>query len=115
MHHRPDLDGRPGDRGCAGGLRAAHQTLFIPNVTTDVGLSPPYNSLFTFFGQFFDHGVDQTVKGGGTVFVPLKADDPLVRSGRTAKPSTGDELAGQPAVHGAYPGAEPARSGRHPR
>jgi Ca2+-binding RTX toxin-like protein len=54
------------------------QTLFIPNVTTDVGLSPPYNSLFTFFGQFFDHGVDQTVKSGGTVFVPLHADDPLI-------------------------------------
>ncbi len=56
----------------------SHETLFIPNVTTDVGLSPPYNSLFTLFGQFFDHGVDQTVKGGGTVFVPLKADDPLI-------------------------------------
>jgi len=56
----------------------SHQTLFIPNVTTDVGLSPPYNSLFTLFGQFFDHGVDQTVKGGGTVFVPLKDDDPLI-------------------------------------
>ncbi|WP_426978011.1 peroxidase family protein [Pseudarthrobacter sp. O4] len=56
----------------------AGDTLFIPNVTTDVGLSPPYNSLFTLFGQFFDHGVDQTVKSGGTVFVPLKADDPLI-------------------------------------
>ena len=56
----------------------SHQTLFIPNVTTDVGLSPPYNSMFTLFGQFFDHGVDQTVKGGGTVFVPLKDDDPLI-------------------------------------
>jgi Ca2+-binding RTX toxin-like protein len=56
----------------------SHETLFIPNVTTDVGLSPPYNSLFTLFGQFFDHGVDQTVKSGGTVFVPLKADDPLI-------------------------------------
>ena len=57
----------------------SHETLFIPNVTTDVGLSPPYNSLFTLFGQFFDHGVDQTVKGGsGTVFVPLKDDDPLI-------------------------------------
>ncbi|WP_161498978.1 peroxidase family protein [Cryobacterium aureum] len=55
-----------------------HETLFMPNVTTDVGLSPPYNSLFTLFGQFFDHGIDQTVKGGGTVFVPLQADDPLV-------------------------------------
>ncbi|MGY2746485.1 peroxidase family protein [Arthrobacter sp. UYCu723] len=56
----------------------AGETLFIPNVTTDVGLSPPYNSLFTLFGQFFDHGVDQTVKSGGTVFVPLKDDDPLI-------------------------------------
>ncbi len=64
--------------GSPAGCVPAHQTLFIPNVTTDVGLSPPYNSLFTLFGQFFDHGVDQTVKGGGTVFVPLKADDPLI-------------------------------------
>ncbi|WP_230117464.1 peroxidase family protein [Arthrobacter sp. Bi83] len=56
----------------------SHSTLFIPNVTTDVGLSPPYNSMFTLFGQFFDHGVDQTVKSGGTVFVPLKDDDPLI-------------------------------------
>jgi hypothetical protein len=68
-----DANGRPDD--CV----PAHETLFIPNVTTDVGLSPPYNSLFTLFGQFFDHGVDQTVKGGsGTVFVPLKDDDPLI-------------------------------------
>jgi Ca2+-binding RTX toxin-like protein len=55
-----------------------HETLFIPNVTTDVGLSPPYNQLFTLFGQFFDHGVDLTTKSGGTVFVPLKDDDPLI-------------------------------------
>lgn len=68
------------------------QTLFIPNVTTDVGLSPPYNSLFTLFGQFFDHGVDQTVKGGGTVFIPLKGDDPLVTKGPDGKPGSGDEV-----------------------
>ena len=70
------------------------QTLFIPNVTTDVGLSPPYNSMFTFFGQFFDHGVDQTVKSGGTVFVPLKADDPLIGPDGTPtadEPNPGDE------------------------
>ena len=70
----------------------SHNTLFIPNVTTDVGLSPPYNSLFTFFGQFFDHGVDQTVKSGGTVFVPLRADDPLITLGPDGKPNTGDEV-----------------------
>jgi Ca2+-binding RTX toxin-like protein len=69
-----------------------HKTLFIPNVTTDVGLSPPYNSLFTFFGQFFDHGVDQTVKSGGTVFVPLKPDDPLITLGPDGIPNTGDEV-----------------------
>jgi Ca2+-binding RTX toxin-like protein len=68
----PPVDGIPAN--CV----PTHDTLFIPNVTTDVGLSPPYNSLFTFFGQFFDHGVDQTVKSGGAVFVPLKADDPLI-------------------------------------
>jgi len=70
----------------------SHKTLFIPNVTTDVGLSPPYNSLFTFFGQFFDHGVDQTFKSGGTVFVPLRQDDPLRTLGPDGKPNTGDEV-----------------------
>ena len=67
-------------------------TLFIPNVTTDVGLSPPDNSLFTLFGQFFDHGIDQTVKGGGTVFMPLRADDPLRTKGPDGKAHTGDEV-----------------------
>ncbi|MDT5036741.1 MAG: hypothetical protein QOE03_1926, partial [Micromonosporaceae bacterium] len=75
---QPDPTAVPPVAGVPANCVPAHQTLFIPNVTTDVGLSPPYNSLFTFFGQFFDHGVDQTVKSGGTVFVPLKADDPLV-------------------------------------
>ncbi|XAS66570.1 peroxidase family protein [Micrococcaceae bacterium Sec5.7] len=71
-------DPTPTAAGIPAGCVPSHNTLFIPNVTTDVGLSPPYNSLFTLFGQFFDHGVDQTVKGGGTVYVPLKADDPLI-------------------------------------
>ena len=92
----------------------SHKTLFIPNVTTDVGLSPPYNSVFTFFGQFFDHGVDQTVKSGGTVYVPLKADDPLIaRPGRQSRHRR--RAAAEPALHGAHPGAEPARPRRHPR
>ena len=51
---------------------------FIPNVKPDFGLTAPFNAWFTFFGQFFDHGLDLVSKGGnGTVFVPLKADDPL--------------------------------------
>ena len=37
---------------------------FIPNVAPDVGLSAPYNSWFTLFGQFFDHGLDLVNKGG---------------------------------------------------
>src|SRR3954452_7943648 len=78
--------------GVPTGCTPQHKTLFIPNVTTDVGLSPPYNSVFTFFGQFFDHGVDQTVKSGGTVFVPLKPDDPLITLGPDGKPNTGDEV-----------------------
>jgi hypothetical protein len=64
----------------------------MPNVTTDVGLSPPYNSIFTFFGQFFDHGVDQTVKSGATVYVPLRDDDPLVTLGPDGKANSGDEV-----------------------
>ena len=76
-------------------------TLFIPNVAPDVGLSAPYNSMFTLFGQFFDHGLDLVTKGGsGTVFVPLQPDDPLFVAGEP------DEL------HGAHPRHEPAGPGR---
>lgn len=51
---------------------------FIPNVAPDVGLSAPFNSWFTLFGQFFDHGLDLVNKGGnGIVFIPLQPDDPL--------------------------------------
>src|SRR5690606_17804508 len=33
---------------------------------------------FTFFGQFFDHGLDLVDKGGnGTLIVPLAPDDPI--------------------------------------
>src|SRR4051812_32019714 len=74
-----------------------HKTLFMENVTTDVGLSPPYNSLFTFFGQFFDHGVDQTVKTGATSFVPLRADDPLITLGPDGVANSGDEVQPQNA------------------
>src|SRR4051812_14616799 len=75
----------------------SHKTLFIPNVTTDVGLSPPYNSWFTFFGQFFDHGVVQTVKSGSTVFVPLRKDDPLRTLGPDGNPNTPDQVTDQTA------------------
>lgn len=55
-----------------------NNAFFIPNVAPDAGLSAPYNSWFTLFGQFFDHGLDLVKKGGnGSVFIPLKPDDPL--------------------------------------
>ena len=58
---------------------SSFNTWFIPNVTPDEGLSAPYNSWFTLFGQFFDHGLDLVNKGqSGTVFVPLPSDDPLI-------------------------------------
>jgi Ca2+-binding RTX toxin-like protein len=53
-------------------------TLPIPNVAPDAGLSAPFNIMFTFFGQFFDHGLDLVNKGGsGVVVVPLTQEDPL--------------------------------------
>ena len=56
-------------------------SLFIPNLSPDIGLSPPFNGVMALFGQFFDHGLDLISKGGGTVFVPLKPGDPLYVEG----------------------------------
>ncbi|MEQ1535734.1 MAG: peroxidase family protein [Burkholderiaceae bacterium] len=54
----------------------------IPNQSPDIGLSPGFNSWMTFFGQFFDHGLDLVTKGGaGTVYIPLQPDDPLYVEG----------------------------------
>jgi Ca2+-binding RTX toxin-like protein len=56
--------------------------IFIPNEAPDEGLSAPFNNWMTFFGQFFDHGLDLVSKGGsGTVVIPLKAGDDLYREG----------------------------------
>ena len=68
------------------------QTFAIPNSTPDEGLSMPFNSWFTFFGQFFDHGLDLVAKGGnGTVYIPLAEDDPLVL-GADGELGTDDDL-----------------------
>ena len=57
---------------------ATPDRIFIPNEAPDEGLSAPFSSWFTLFGQFFDHGLDLVSKGGsGTVAVPLKPDDAL--------------------------------------
>ncbi len=71
----------------------ASGNLFISNVTPDAGLSAPFNSWMTFFGQFFDHGLDLVTKGGnGTVFIPLMPDDPLILVGPDGIAGTGDEI-----------------------
>lgn len=75
-------EGNPAAVAAAGAATPdASGTLSIPNVAPDVGLSAPYNSLFTLFGQFFDHGLDLVTKGGGSVFMPLDPADPLYRPG----------------------------------
>ncbi|RYG85715.1 MAG: hypothetical protein EON59_11625, partial [Alphaproteobacteria bacterium] len=64
----------------------------IPNVAPDEGLSAPFNSWMTLFGQFFDHGLDLVNKGGsGTVFVPLQEDDPLFDAGDDGIAGTSDD------------------------
>jgi len=59
--------------------------LAIPNVTPDGGISAPFNTFFTLFGQFFDHGVDLITKSPAgpqqeLVFITLNPDDPLYSS-----------------------------------
>ncbi|MBO1269182.1 peroxidase family protein [Arthrobacter cavernae] len=81
----------PAAVAAAGQTGSPGETLFIPNVPS-VEDPSQYNSMFTLFGQFVDHGLDQTLKGGGSVFVPLKSDDPLRTVGRDGIPGTGDEV-----------------------
>jgi VCBS repeat-containing protein len=53
-------------------------TIQIGAIAPDIGISAPFNSWMTLFGQFFDHGLDLISKGGhGNVFIPLQPDDPL--------------------------------------
>ena len=58
----------------ANGIELDGANVMITNTAPDEGLSAPFNSWFTLFGQFFDHGLDLVAKGGnGTVFIPLHA------------------------------------------
>ena len=64
------------------GLEMDGDNVHLPNISPDGGLSASFNSWFTLFGQFFDHGLDLVNKGGsGTVFIPLQPDDPLYVEG----------------------------------
>ena len=75
------------------GIIGPNGNLIITNVATDEGLSASFNSWFTFFGQFFDHGLDLVTKvGNGTVFIPLQPDDPLITLGPDGIAGTGDEV-----------------------
>jgi CRP-like cAMP-binding protein len=75
------------------GIEMEGNNVVLPNVAPDEGLSAPFNGWMTFFGQFFDHGLDLIGKGGnGTIYVPLAADDPL----RTHGP---DGIAASAAFH----------------
>ena len=65
------------------GIAMDGDNVHLPAVAPDEGLSAPFNSWFTLFGQFFDHGLDLVNKGGsGTVFIPLQPDDPLYVDGQ---------------------------------
>jgi Ca2+-binding RTX toxin-like protein len=65
-----------------GGTVSDNGSLSIPNLSPDIGLSPAFNGWMTFFGQFFDHGLDLIPKAGnGIVFIPLMPDDPLYVEG----------------------------------
>jgi Ca2+-binding RTX toxin-like protein len=75
---RADESTYPGQQSVA---TSANGSLYIPNLSPDIGLSAPFNGLMALFGQFFDHGLDLITKGGGTVFVPLQPDDPLYVQG----------------------------------
>ncbi|MFD1302084.1 peroxidase family protein, partial [Methylobacterium marchantiae] len=70
---------RPGETPTGNELVVTNSDIAkIPNQSPDIGLSPPFNSWMTFFGQFFDHGLDLVTKGNnGTVYIPLQPDDPL--------------------------------------
>ncbi|MFC7475027.1 peroxidase family protein [Dankookia sp. GCM10030260] len=53
-------------------------SLSIPNAEPGDPDAAPFNTWFTLFGQFFDHGLDLVEKGGsGTIFITLQPDDPL--------------------------------------
>lgn len=74
------------------GLSMQGDTLMIPSTAPDEGLSAPFNAWMTYFGQFFDHGLDLIPKSdNGTVYIPLQPDDPLFDAGADGIPFTADD------------------------
>ena len=72
---------------------------FILNASPDIGLSPGFNGWMTFFGQFFDHGLDLVTKGGnGTIYIPLMQDDPLYNKGVDGIAGNADDAFGADGI-----------------
>ncbi len=70
---------------------SADGSITIEARSPDIGLSPANSAWMTFFGQFFDHGLDLVTKGGnGTIYMPLNVDDPLYDFGRDGVVSADD-------------------------
>jgi hypothetical protein len=47
----------------------------VLNIAPNAGVAPPTNAMFSFFGQFFDHGLDLVGKSG-TEFIQFSATEP---------------------------------------
>ncbi|KEX92854.1 heme peroxidase [Pseudomonas putida] len=78
-----------------------HDVYLFENTAADAGLSAPFNAWMTFFGQFFDHGLDLVTKGGsGTVFIPLQPDDPLYVPGGNTNFMVMTRATNQPGADG---------------
>ncbi len=76
--------GNPAALAAGGGVNAtvtARNDVVIENESTDEGLGAPFNDMLTFFGQFFDHGLDLKTTNSEFVYVPLNSDDPLYTPG----------------------------------
>jgi Ca2+-binding RTX toxin-like protein len=95
----------------ANDLAESDGSLIIPNVAPDEGLSAPFNSWMTLFGQFFDHGLDLVAKGGnGTVFVPLQEDDPLYVPGGHTNFMVLTRTSASPGADGVFGTADDVRA-----
>ncbi|MGK4359594.1 peroxidase family protein [Ectopseudomonas chengduensis] len=92
------------------GIVVENGTVVIPNIAPDEGLTAPFNSWMTLFGQFFDHGLDLVNKGGsGTVYIPLQPDDPLYVEGSHSNFMVLTRATNQPGADGVLGTADDIR------
>ena len=95
------------------GIEMDGDNVFIKNIAADLGDTASFNGFMTIFGQFFDHGLDLTTKGGaGSVYIPLHPDDPLY------VPGSSDQFHGADPCHERRPAptassARPTTSASH--